>query len=233
MRGANFVALEVLAMNQTSQRGHQILSRLPVEPVAAIVLATSGVLTSWAGYQAEMWDGLQLVHYGRSSSHRVEASQAALDANLTRAVEVSLFRAWAEAKARNDNELAAFYEARFPRDLQKVFPAWIALRPLDRADAPPSPFALDTYRPQGLAAAAALEAQSDAEFQAAIRAKRTADSYVRSGVILAMAMFFAGIGQVFRRQGPRAGLAVTAGVALLVGAIQLLQLPIMTTSQLR
>ena len=104
-------------MAHSSHGAHHHLSHLPVEPVAAIVLAAAGVLTSWAGYQASLWDGMQLAHYGRSASYRVEASQAALDASLQRSVEVNLFSAWAEARFNGESRMALYYQDRFPPEL--------------------------------------------------------------------------------------------------------------------
>lgn len=219
-------------MGHSSHGSHNPLHHLPVEPVAAIVLSAAGVLTSWAGYQAELWDGVQLVHYGRASSHRVEASQAALEVGVQRAVEVGLFRAWAEARSEGDQRMARFYEDRFPPTLKEAFDLWVADRPLDDPKGVESPFAHKGYTPDGLAAAKALERDADKEFQSAIQAKHHADAYVRAAVVLALAMFFAGIGQVFKHPLARAILAVTSIVGLLLGAAQMLTLPVLQLSAL-
>lgn len=219
-------------MAHSPHGAHHLIGHLPMEPVAAIVLSAAGVLTSWAGYQAAMWDGIQMAKYGLSSSHRVEASQAALDAGMVRAVEVGLFRAWAEAKVRRDAQLAAYYEERFPDDLKTAFDEWVAERPMENPRAAASPFALSSYRPKGLAVAAALDAKADQEFQAAVKAKHTADAYVRAGVVLGIAMFFAGIGQVFKRPMARLLLAVTSLVALVLGTVLVVTLPVLALNQL-
>jgi hypothetical protein len=211
---------------------HHFMGHLPVEPIAAIVLSAAGVLTSWAGYQSAMWDGVQMANYGRSQSHRVEATQAALDAGMTRAVEVGLFRAWAEAKVKRDGHLAAYYEERFPRDLHRAFNEWMAQRPMENPDAAESPFALSSYRPHGMVVATDLDAKADKEFQDAIQAKHTADAYVRAGVVLASAMFFAGIGQVFKRPMARLLLAATSLLALVLGTVLVVTLPVLALSQL-
>lgn len=219
-------------MAHSSHGAHHHLSHLPVEPVAAIVLAASGVLTSWAGYQASLWDGMQLVHYGRSATYRMESSQMALDASLQRAVEVGLYRGWAEAKFEGEERMAKYYEQRFPLELREAFVAWMATEPLDNPKAPPSPFAMKSYRPQGYVDAAALDAKAEKEFQSAMKAKHTADTYLRGGVILATAMFFAGIGQVFKRPVDRIGLAAMAILAMVVGALQIVTLPALLLTQM-
>ena len=214
-------------MAHKSHTAHHLMHHLPVEPTVAIVLSAAGVLTSWASYQAELWDGVQLMRYGRADGHRVEASSSALEASLTRAVEVSLFRAWIEAKSDGDDRLAGFYEARFPRNLGSAFSEWVALRPLENPKAPPSPFAMPSYRPQGSAQAASLEARAEADFRAAIEAKHTADAYVRGSLVLASAMFLGGICQVFKQAGARFALTLMSVLALLAGTVQIVRLPML------
>lgn len=216
-----------------SVHGHQhFLSHIPVEPLAAVVLSAAGALTSWAGYQGSLWDGVQLVHYGEAGEHRVEATHAALDASMVRAVEVGLFRAWAEAMSKGDENLARFYEARFPFDLRTAFQQWRALQPVERSKAPPTPFALESYRPAGFTKAKLLEAQADKAFQAAIKAKHQADAYMRAAVVLASAMFFAGIGQAFDRPAVRALLLTMSIAALALGIVQMVRLPVLALGEL-
>jgi hypothetical protein len=127
----------------------EMLHHMPVELPVAAVLSAAGMLSSWAGYEASLWDGMQFLQYSNSSTSRLAASAAMLDANLTRSTEVGVFRNWVEAKLKGDARLAAFYQERFPRDLDKAFPEWLAQRPFENPRAPPSPFSLASYRPRG------------------------------------------------------------------------------------
>ena len=212
-------------MSHGSHGAHQLLHHLPVEPIIAVVLSLSGLLTSWATYQAELWDGVQLVRYGRAGAYRVEASRAEISADQTRAVEVGLFQGWAAAKVAGDERLARFYEARFPPDLRAAFPQWLEQGGIQDARAAPSPFAMASYNPRARSEAAALERRSEQTFQAGMEAKHTADAFLRASVVLSTAMFLGGIGQVFRNSRVRAGLTAVSVLTLLVGAVQVLRLP--------
>lgn len=218
-------------MNEAAHTARHLMHHPPAEAVAALVLSAAGVLTSWASYQASLWDGAQMVHYSRASAHRLEATQAALDVSMNRAVEIDLFQAWVEAKSNGDDRLAGFYQARFPTGLREAFPVWLAQKPLENPEADPSPFSLPAYRPAGRAVAAQAEIRADAEFHAAIDAKQTADAHTRAAVILAGAMFFGGIGQVFKQQRVRLVLRVMGILSLVGGAALTLSLPMLTLGQ--
>jgi hypothetical protein len=76
-----------------------------------------------------------------------------------------------------------------------------------------------------------MNAKADRELAAAMDAKHTADAYGRAAVILATAMFFAGIGQAFRQARVRLGLMVGAALVLALGIVQLVSLPVMFLGQ--
>lgn len=218
-------------MNETAHTARHLMHHLPPEAVAAVVLSAAGVLTSWASYQASLWDGAQMVHYSKASAYRLEATETALDVGLNRAVEVDLFQAWVAARINGDEQLADFYQDRFPPNLRAAFPAWIAQRPFNNPKAEPSPFTLPAYRPAGRAVAAAAEAKAEGEFQAAIKAKHTADAHTRAAVILAGAMFFGGIGQAFSRRWVRRVLTIMGVLSLVGGAALTLTLPMLVLGQ--
>ena len=195
------------------------------ETGAAAIIAAAGLLTSWASYQGAIWEGLQSADYTRSSVLQVNAPRVAMDAALDQAVELNLVRAWVDAKASGDSRLAAFYEARVPPSLQPAFREWLAHRPMEDPDAPRSPFAVASYRPPGFAQASALEAGAEQAFRTGMKARHTADAFHRAGVFLAMAMFFAGIGQVLTRAHLRLALLVLGAASLALGAVQVFVLP--------
>lgn len=218
-------------MNEAAHTARHLMHHPPAEAVAAVVLSAAGVLTSWASYQASLWDGAQMVHYSRAAAHRLKATQATLDVSMNRAVEINLFQAWVEAKSHDDDRLADFYQARFPIELREAFPIWLAQRPFQNPKAEPSPFSLPTYRPTGRAVAAEAEADADAEFRAAIAAKQTADAHTRAAVILAGAMFFGGIGQAFKQRRVRLILTLMGILSLVGGAALTLTLPMLALGQ--
>jgi len=196
-----------------------------IEVVIATVLSIAGLATSWSSYQASLWDGEQAAHYSRANALRVSASRARLEADTQRSIQIGLFNSWLQAKARGDDTLANFYEARFPADLKSAFQPWIAQAPLKNPNAPQSPFATAAYNPAGYAEAEQLDVLSDKTFDRGQEDNRISDVFTRGTVFLAMALFFAGIGQVFKFRIVRLALLVIAIAACAVGISSVAFLP--------
>ncbi len=199
-----------------------------IEIAAAAVLATAGLATSWASYQASLWDGEQAASYSRAEGLRVEAASNAQLASAWASVDLELFTAWLNATAAGDERLAGFYAARFRPTFRPAFDAWLKTRPLSAPQAPPSPFAMPAYQSPGEAQAKALKTRAAAEFQRGQHDNHVSDDYVQAAVILAMALFFGGIGQVFRRRPVRIALLSFAFVVTALGIVRILTLPAMS-----
>jgi hypothetical protein len=196
-----------------------------LEIVVAVAISIAGLGTSWSAYQAAVWNGVQTVHYGRANGARVTASTAALKAAATETWEVGLLSAWIEAEEQGNDRLASFYEKRFPAEFRPAFDEWTAQKPLDNPDAAPSPFRLSSYRNAGVEQAEALTRKADAEFKAGQDSNRTSVAFTQCAVILATAMFFGGIGQVFAVRGLRILLCAVSVTACLWGLGRILILP--------
>jgi hypothetical protein len=196
-----------------------------LEIVVAVAISIAGLGTSWSAYQAAVWNGVQTLHYGRANGARVAASTAALKAAATENWEVGLLIAWLEAEEGGNDRLASFYAKRFPPDLKPAFDQWSAQKPLDNPDAAASPFQLLSYRNSGVEQAEALNRKADAEFRAGQDSNRTSIAFTQCAVILATAMFFGGIGQVFAVRGLRILLCAVSVTACLWGLGRILILP--------
>jgi len=196
-----------------------------VETVTAVVLSVAGLMASWSSHQGAIWNGMQSVHFGRANFERGAASRARFEGEMVRAVQVDLFSDWIEAKSRGNESLARFYRTRMPVNFRDQFEAWLATRPLDDPAAPPTPFAMAGYHPPGFAEAARAEKEAETEFALGEAASRTSYAYNRAGVVLATAMFFGGIGQVFRQISVRFTLAAVSIVTWLIGLQLLLAIP--------
>lgn len=197
-----------------------------LEVASAIVLSISAMASSWAGYQAGLWDGEQASNYTQANTLRTQASRAALEGDVLASAELQVFHAWLDAKARNDDTLAAFYQARFPTAFKPAFNAWLAEHPLNNPSAPPSPFATEVYRRPGLDKARKLDDEADKTFAEGQYDNGVSDAFEQGSTMLAGALFFGGIGQVFKSRGPRVGLLTVAILALIAGLLRLMFLPI-------
>jgi hypothetical protein len=198
-----------------------------VEIVIAGVLSVSGLMTSWATYQGSLWDGEQAAHYSTADMLRVMSTRAYLQADARRTVEIGLFNSWLQAEVEGNHARAAYYKERFPADLRPVFDIWMAQQPLTNPGAPSSPFAMAQYSPEGLLKASQFDGKADAAFQAGQEANRTSDLFTRGGVFLATAMFFGGIGQVFKVRRVRLALLAVAVICCAIGLLRIITLPVL------
>ena len=197
-----------------------------LETTSAVILSIAALASSWAVYQASLWGGEEAAEYSRAGSLRVQASRAALEGDALAGAELQVFGAWLEAAARGDDKLAAFYQGRFPPGLKTAFTAWMADDPLTNPAAAPTPFATPAYRRPGHDKSDQLDRQADASYAAGRHANAVADAFQQSSAVLAVALFFGGIGQVFTRRTPRLVLLAVAGLALGFGLLRLLSLPV-------
>lgn len=197
-----------------------------LEAASAIVLSVAALASSWASYQAGLWDGEQAAHYSRTNALRIEASRVGLEGDALAGVEVQMFGAWMAAKAQGQEQLAAFYEARFPSTFKPAFSHWLQADPLENPSAPPTPFATESYHRPGLDASQALSRQAEKVFQDGEYANAVSDGFEQGSTMLAIALFFGGIGQVFQGRSARVGLLTVAGVALVAGLLRLFSLPV-------
>lgn len=196
-----------------------------IEVVIAVVLSVAGLATSWSSFQASLWDGEQAGHYSRANALRVLASSAQQEADSHRAIDIGLFNSWLQAKATNDAPLAAFYEDRFPPELKASFQAWIAQTPLKNPNAPKSPFTSSAYAPAGFDKAKRLNAEADQTYDRGQKDNGISDVFTQGTVFFAMALFFAGIGQVFKFKRVRIGLLVIAIISCAIGIANIAALP--------
>lgn len=197
----------------------------PLEAASAIILSIAALTSSWASYQAGLWDGEQAAHYSRTNALRIEASRAALEGDALAGLEVQMFNSWLEAKAQGREQLASFYEARFPPSLKPAFDKWLLTRPLQDASAPPTPFATGAWRRPGVARSQDLERQADKTFKDGEYANTVSDGFEQGATMLALSLFFGGIGQVFHGRKARIGLLMVAVLALVLGMLRLFTLP--------
>ena len=199
--------------------------RRATEFASTILLAFASVVTSWSGYQASLWSGIQATNYNQAIALRVESSRESTIAGQFVGLDVALFMAWVNAKASGDEQLQQFYRQRFRPEFRQRFDTWLATNPLTNPQAPATPFALPGYRSEHGQHAAELENRAQALFEAGHRANHYADIYVLGTVVLATVLFFCGIVQQFTEFRTRAFLLSVAILLLMFGLSRIAVLP--------
>jgi hypothetical protein len=195
------------------------------EIAAAIILSLTALITSWASFQAELWDGEEAAAFTRAGAARVEAGRAKVRAGQVEGIDMQSFSLWLDAYARSDNALARFYRERFRPEFAATFEQWIARHPQPNPGAPQLPFAMPGYRARDLADAAALEQRADTLFESGRHANRTKAAFVNGTVILALALFVGGIAQSFHARRVQVILLTVAALACLAGLLRIAELP--------
>jgi len=185
------------------------------------------MLTTWAGFQAALWDGEQAAAYARAGTVRTEASRLATENGQEEAADLFLFSQWLNAYANDEKELQEFYRKRFQPGFRPAFEAWMALRPRENPDAPSSPFVMPQYKPPLRATARSKELEADRLFEQGQHANDVSDAFEQATVIFALALFVGGISQTFKNEKIMLGLTVLAALASLVGVVRLLDLPVL------
>lgn len=198
------------------------------EAASALVISIAALLSAWSGYQATLWDGEQSSRYIRANALRIDASRAALADDVRMAAEVGLWSRWLEATADGNTALADFLRARFPPDLKPAFNAWLRDQPLANPSAAPTPFHMAAYHRKGRTDAERLEKAADDAFARGEAANDISDAFSQATALMAMAMFFGGIGQIFNLPRARLTLLAVAAVAVILGIVRLLTLPVYT-----
>ena len=204
---------------------HSFFDRI-LEVVAVLLLGITTVGTAWCGYEASQWNGQQSDLARQSSDERVEAGRLFGLATQKVAYDSSIIAQYAVAAQAGNTALTDFYRKTLVRtDFLPVLDKWIAEV---KAGGTPTNLTEDQdyltsqfgdYR-TATARAEALSAESQA-------AGNTGDQYVVTTILLAVALFFAGVTSSFRYRPAQAFLLILAVGTVAVAASGLADLPVL------
>jgi hypothetical protein len=192
-----------------------------VELFSTILLAVAAVATAWSTYQSTQWRGEQAVSTSKGTAARIESSEAATRAGQLTQIDIATFVQWTDAHLTGDAELAEFYRHRFRPEFEPAFDAWLATEPFTNPDAPLTPFAMPEYRVSESVRSSELNAQAGEHSNDAESANQRADDYVLAVVLLASALFFAGISTKLHEERQREALLALGWLIFLGTAIWL------------
>jgi hypothetical protein len=131
-----------------------------------------------------------------------------------------------DAFAQDQVELADFYRERFRDEFEPAFEAWVATKPRQNPDAPPSPFAMPEYRLAAATKADELEEDAAEYGREVQRNIERADSYMLAVVLFAIALFFAALSTKLKSRDMRITLLVLGYVLFVGTAIWLATQPV-------
>lgn len=189
-----------------------------IEICAAVLLALAAVAAAWAGYQSARWGGVQATATAEASAARLESSRASATGGQLVQIDVAGFIQAVNAFATDDEERLDFYVERFRDEFKPAFEDWLATDPMNNPDAPLSPFELPSYTVAQLEEAQRFDELAEQESADSREARKRANSYTISVVLLAAALFFAGISTRFDSDRARIVL-IGVGTVLFIGVV--------------
>lgn len=196
-----------------------------LEIIAVLLLAVTTLGTAWCGYQASQWSGVQNDYNRDESQHLLEANRAYGTALQTFTYDSNLIALYAQAVQAGDTGLAKFYRDTMVRkEFLPILDQWEATV---RAGGTPTPLLEDpAYRQAEGTAFQEAQAQAEASAVQAQQAGNNAQQYVLNTIVLAVALFFAGVTSSFRYKPARAMLIILALGTLAFAASRVADLPI-------
>ena len=196
-----------------------------IEIIAVLLLGVTTIGTAWCGYQAAQWNGESGDLARTASQQHLESARLFGLATQKVSYDSQIVAQYAQAKADGNTRLQRFYrESLIRRDFLPVLDRWEAT--ISSGQSPPRL----TEDPEYLAAQLAeyqrtLEAAKDA-VTASNQAGDIADEYVAITILLAAALFFAGVTSSFRYRPARTLLLIAAIGTVAVAASRLADLPL-------
>jgi len=205
---------------------HSLFDRL-LEVIAVLLLGITTVGTAWCGYEASQWNGQQSDLARQSSDERVEAGRLFGLATQKVAYDSSIIAQYAIAAQAGNTALTDFYRKTLVRsDFLPVLDKWIAEV---KAGGTPTNLTEDQdYLTAQFGDYRAATAKAEALSAESQQAGNTGDQYVVTTILLAVALFFAGVTSSFRYRPAQAFLLILAVGTVAVAASRLADLPILT-----
>jgi hypothetical protein len=207
------------ATTRSSPRGGNRL--LEVLAVALLGVATIG--SAWCGYQATRWNGDENDLARQSSALQVEAARQFGLATQTVSYDTNMLAQYANAAAADNARLKQFYRDTLIRpDLLPLLDRWE--QQVAAGSSPPNLLEDREYLDAQLSSFRETQARAEEVSVQAQEAGNEADDYVLTTLILASALFFAGLTTSFRVRFARLLLLVGASLLIAYAAARLVDL---------
>lgn len=215
-----------------------------LELLTTILLAAATILTAWSAFQATKWSGTQANSYAQAGALRVDSAKANTRYGVDAGIDVQTFLQWVTALGaeRAENPTASeapdgsyvpdpssasgFIYLRMRDEFKPAIQEWVALRPLTNPDAPETPFALPSYRPQAERESKRLSADAEIASATARQANQRGDNYVMLTVLFASVLFFASLSTKLKAPRNQWIMFGFATVLIVAGIVTLATFPI-------
>jgi hypothetical protein len=197
-----------------------------IEIIAVLLLGVATVGSAFSGYEATKWNGEEARLVRQASAEHVESARLFNLATQIIAYDTNIVAQYAQATADKNEGLKKFYRQTLVR------PAFLPI--LDKWEAQIAAGVLPTnllqdqdYLDAQFADYRRVDASAVASTAAGEVAGHNSDAFVLTAIILAVALFFAGVTSSFRYAPVRYLLLAAAAVTLAASAARLADLPLL------
>ena len=209
-----------MSEKETTAAGDRLL-----QLVAVVLLGITTIGTAWCGFQAARWNGQSGDLNGVASEQRVEGSRLFGLATQRVTYDSMVVAKYAEASQAGNAELQKFYRKSVVRpDFLPVLDRWEAA--VKAGDPTVGVFEDKDYLAGQFAAYEETVAAAEQATRESQEASEAADAYVGTTILLAIALFFAGVESSFRFRLARLLLLISATGAVAVAAARIVDLPV-------
>ena len=191
-----------------------------LELIAAVILGLAGLATAWGAYQAGVLGGDAVDAYAKANALQSQAADQFGAGDAQSGYDQQVFLQYAVLFEQGDTEMSDYIRQELMGPELAEAMDWYD----ETTDEVTSPFQEaegNPYTIPGYEAGEELQAESEAEFGRANDANDKGDKYDQAGVLLAMALFFAGIGTLLDRRGIQIAILGAGAVLTVVGTVQL------------
>jgi hypothetical protein len=196
-----------------------------IEVIAVVMLGVATVGSAWCGYQASQWNSNQDDDARAATDAHVEASRQFGLATQKVAYDASMVANYAQAVIDGNDKLIAFYRSSLFRPaFLPIVEKWEA--EVKAGGTPTNLFQDQQYVKDTFADYQVIEDKATAATLAATDAGKLGDDYVLTTLLLASALFFAGVTTSFRMRVPRLMLLAAAGLTIAYAASRLVTLDV-------
>lgn len=196
-----------------------------LELIVVLILGITTVGTAWCGFQATRWNGQSSDLNGVATTQRVEGSRLFGVATQKITYDSMMVAKYAEASQQGNVKLQQFYRQSVIRpEFLPVLDRWEAS--VKAGDQTVGVFEDEDYLAEQFAAYEQTVAAAEQAAQESSRAGEIAEAYVGTTILLATALFFAGVTTSFRYRMARILLLILATGAVAIAASRIADLPI-------
>jgi hypothetical protein len=196
-----------------------------IELVAVLLLGITTVGSAWCGYQASNWSTENGDLAQQASDQHVEGARLFGAAIQRVSYDSTIIAQYAEAKATGNERLVTFYRESIVRpNFLPILERWEA--DVQAGKVPTGLTEDPVYLAEQFAGYQATVVAAEEATQASQEAAENATNYIATTILLAVALFFAGVTASFRYRPARIFLLIATLGAVAIAASRLVDLPV-------